>query len=539
MYKYPKAELLYVMLFAVIIFIPFTGAVHLFDWDEINFAESAREMLLTGEYFRVQINYRAFWEKPPLFFWLQVLSMKVFGINEFAARFPNAVCGIITLGVLFHVASKHFSRNVAIWWVLLMAGSITPHLYFKSGIIDPWFNLFIFLGVYQLIQASSKASGYNMNHFLFAGLFAGLAFLTKGPVALIIIGLTLCVYLVVSRFKLFFGVKHVLSAFAVFIFISSIWVLPEFLANGYGVIFDFIAYQADLFLNPVAGHGQPFWYHPVVLLIGCFPASIFFIPATTLKHIQPNNKNLSIWMNILFWVVLILFSSVTTKIVHYSSMCYIPLTFIAATYISELVGRNQKIHAAIYVLLLLLGVVISTLLTLLPLVDRFKGRLVSLIKDPFVVENLSISSPWLGYEYMVGFAFLIVFIFALLLIKQQRLLTAFRLILLGNAVLLPFYMYTVVPKVEAYTQRSAIVFYKQLAGQDVYIETLGHKSYAQYFYAQTLPENKPSVEQMLYEEQGKDCYFVSKTTYIDSHDYPQLIEIARNGGFVLLKKKVN
>jgi len=29
-------------------FVPFLGAVHLFDWDEINFAESAREMLVTG-----------------------------------------------------------------------------------------------------------------------------------------------------------------------------------------------------------------------------------------------------------------------------------------------------------------------------------------------------------------------------------------------------------------------------------------------------------------------------------------------------------
>jgi len=44
------------------------GHVHLFDWDEINFAESAREMISSGDYMRVQINYSPFWEKPPLFF---------------------------------------------------------------------------------------------------------------------------------------------------------------------------------------------------------------------------------------------------------------------------------------------------------------------------------------------------------------------------------------------------------------------------------------------------------------------------------------
>jgi 4-amino-4-deoxy-L-arabinose transferase-like glycosyltransferase len=80
---------------AALLFVPFLGGVHLFDWDEINFAEAAREMIVTGDYLTVQINYLPFWEKPPLFIWMQVISMKLFGINEFAARFPNAVCGIV------------------------------------------------------------------------------------------------------------------------------------------------------------------------------------------------------------------------------------------------------------------------------------------------------------------------------------------------------------------------------------------------------------------------------------------------------------
>ena len=92
-----------IVLAGIVLFIPFLGAVHLFDWDEINFAESAREMIVTKDYLTVQINYFAFWEKPPLFIWMQVLSMKVFGINEFAARFPNAIGGIITLLILYNI----------------------------------------------------------------------------------------------------------------------------------------------------------------------------------------------------------------------------------------------------------------------------------------------------------------------------------------------------------------------------------------------------------------------------------------------------
>ena len=81
------------------LFFPFLGQSHLFDWDEINFAEAAREMIVTGDYLRVQINFQMFWEKPPFFIWLQVLSMKSFGINEFAARFPNALLEAAYLGV--------------------------------------------------------------------------------------------------------------------------------------------------------------------------------------------------------------------------------------------------------------------------------------------------------------------------------------------------------------------------------------------------------------------------------------------------------
>ncbi|GAB1441405.1 hypothetical protein MASR2M39_02390 [Ignavibacteriales bacterium] len=86
---------LFIILISAILFLPFLGDVHLFDWDEINFAEASREMIETGDYLRVHIDYEPFYEKPPLFFWIQVLSMKMFGVNEFAARFPNAMFGIV------------------------------------------------------------------------------------------------------------------------------------------------------------------------------------------------------------------------------------------------------------------------------------------------------------------------------------------------------------------------------------------------------------------------------------------------------------
>ncbi len=197
---------LLITLGGILLFLPFLGNVPLFDWDEINFAEIAREMIVTKDYLNVQIDYQPFWEKPPLFIWMQVLSMKLFGINEFAARFPNAICGIVTLLVLYSIGKKLFNKKMGIIWVLVYAGSILPFFYFKSGIIDPWFNLFIFTGIYFAIFTSSHihlitfitlspshpvtqspnrpiAQSSNRPIFL-TGLCIGLAILTKGPVAL-------------------------------------------------------------------------------------------------------------------------------------------------------------------------------------------------------------------------------------------------------------------------------------------------------------------------------------------------------------------
>src|SRR5215207_7777372 len=222
----------YVIFFvAVLFFLPFLGKVHLFDWDEINFAEAAREMIVTGNYAIPQIGFEPFWEKPPLFFWLQVICMKVFGVNEFASRLPNAVCGVITLILLYRLGKKLVNEQFGWIWVLIYAGSLLPQLYFKSGIIDPWFNLFIFLAVYQLAAYTDPKNSRPVKRILLAGLFAGLAVMTKGPVALLIVGLCYGVFAIANRFRNFMKPLHILLFLLVASVAGGIWFIA-LLANG-------------------------------------------------------------------------------------------------------------------------------------------------------------------------------------------------------------------------------------------------------------------------------------------------------------------
>lgn len=493
---------LFITIFASCLFIPFLGAVHLFDWDEINFAEAAREMILTGNYSRVQINFEPFWEKPPLFFWMQVGCMKLFGINEFAARLPNAICGIFTLNVLFHYGKKLFNEKLAWWWVLLFAGSFTPHFYFKSGIIDPWFNLFIFLAIVQLYFGATKSESRTKN-FVFCGLFLGLALLTKGPVAILIVGLTGLTYLIVNKFKLFFNLYDLLALFFSMLIIPLLWFLPDWLANGFWFTNEFLKYQVDLFLHPVASHGQPWFYHPVVLLIGCFPAAIVALPyiGRDAMH-RVSTDGFIFWMKIMFWVVLILFSMVTTKIVHYSSLCYLPLTFLGAWGLSRF---NGIISIWQKILIGLVGFIYSLIFLLIPLISsnsKVKTYFLGKIKDDFVRENILNPTHWLGWEWIFGPLFLAILILGFVYSKRKPAETGIKIWLIGNALFLVAFSVLVIPKIENHVQGSIINFYKQLQGKDIYIETVGFKSYAHYYYTQ---KQVPKKSDKLYHETNTYC----------------------------------
>ncbi|MBL4587306.1 MAG: glycosyltransferase family 39 protein, partial [Flavobacteriales bacterium] len=224
---------------ALLLFVPFLGGAHLFDWDEINFAEAAREMILTGEYSYVQINFKPFWEKPPLFIWMQVLSMKAFGINEFAARFPNAICGALTLVLLFNIGQKFVSKKFGLLWTLVYAGSILPQFYFRSGIIDPWFNLFIFSGIHQLIKATENAQ-LDRKYILFSGVFIGLAVLTKGPTALALVGLC-CVVFFLLRFNYHnWKIVDAVLFLTTVLFVGFSWFLIEILRGRGYILQEFI-----------------------------------------------------------------------------------------------------------------------------------------------------------------------------------------------------------------------------------------------------------------------------------------------------------
>ena len=524
---------------AILFFIPFLGSVHLFDWDEINFAESAREMIVTHNFSRVQIDFHPFWEKPPLFFWMQVLSMKMFGINEFAARFPNAVVGILTLITFYFIGKKLFDEKFGLIWSLAYLGSFLPHLYFKSGIIDPFFNFFIFLSVVFLAKSIREDTGpKSFRYALLSGISIGLATLTKGPVGLLIAGISVTVYWASKRFRKISNWKNILIFSLACLIITSLWFLPEMINNGFWFIREFLKYQADLFLHPVAGHSGPFYYHFLIVFLGCFPISVLALPVFFRKNkdIEVEGKYFLKWMLILFWVVIILFSIVKTKIVHYSSLTYYPLSFISAYFIYELVNGENTFKKYLYWILSVTGAFFSVILIALPLVARYKDFISPYIKDDFAIACLNSPVHWSGYEFLIGIVYLLLLIISMIMIRQNRLFRGIIILFYSTAFCIFFYMKAVVPKIEQYSQAPVINFYKSIAGQDVYATTVGFYSYAPYFYFSKMPGGNAesgNKEWLLNGEIDKPVYIIAKSTSKAMFEqHPDCRFIKQEGGFL-------
>ena len=474
-----------VALVAAILFIPFLGNVHLFDWDEINFAESAREMIASGNYFSVQINFNRFTEKPPLFFWMQVVSMKLFGINEFSARFPNAICGIITLVVLFRIGKQIFNEYFARIWVMVYLGTFVTFLYFKSGIIDPWFNLFIFLAIYHFYSLTTMLKVNRMKHLVLTGVFLGLAVLTKGPVAILIALLTYVVVVVLNRFRFFINGKEFIAIFVTTLLVCFAWFGVDLIQNGPSFLIEFLQRQIAIFSTNDADHGEPFFYHWWVLLLGCFPASIFFMKGMFIQMERNEQKMFKQWMGILFWVTLLLFSIVKTKIVHYSSLCWFPLTAIASFYLYEIfTGKVRRIHIVFKLLIGIIGFLLSLILIAIPFALVNKAVWIHLLEDPFAKANLQANVQWYWWDGLGGGVLLQGVLFYLFS-KKNQLKTS--LLFLSVTVCCLYTSVMIVPKIEGISQRANIEFFEKRQGEDCYVETVGYRSYAQYFYSKKQP----------------------------------------------------
>jgi 4-amino-4-deoxy-L-arabinose transferase-like glycosyltransferase len=160
----------------------------LLDPDEAHYAQLTHEMIRGGSWFVPLLDGSPYVDKPVLFHWLQMLSVSLFGETEFALRMPSACAAVALIAITRWVGAALFRKDVGEWGALMFATIPATFALGNIGLFDMVFTTFLFGGVGVLL-VSAHHRRFRLQYLGFVLLAC--AVLTKGPVALLLVGLFL------------------------------------------------------------------------------------------------------------------------------------------------------------------------------------------------------------------------------------------------------------------------------------------------------------------------------------------------------------
>lgn len=174
---------------AAIILLPFLGMAPLIDPDEPVYGETAREMLLAGDWLSPRIFGQFWYDKPPLFYWLEMIFYSFGGISDVTSRLPSALLGMATAVYVYWQGKELFNKPIAYMSALLLVTSAGFMYIGKAAVTD--MTLMFTLTVAMI-------SFYRQKYYL-AYIFCGLSLLAKGPIGYAFPALIILIYLACTR----------------------------------------------------------------------------------------------------------------------------------------------------------------------------------------------------------------------------------------------------------------------------------------------------------------------------------------------------
>ena len=187
--------------------------IPLIDIDAAQYASMSREMASAGNYLQLYDLGKDYLDKPPLLFWLSSLSIQLFGVYDWAYRLPSILCLGLALWSVYRFTLLYYNELIAQLSVLVLASSQAFILMAHDVRCDTMLMGFVMFSIWQL------AAWYQSNawkHFVMAFMGIGLGMLTKGPIAIVVPGISFAIHFLLQRnWKQFFRWEYILGVIIV------------------------------------------------------------------------------------------------------------------------------------------------------------------------------------------------------------------------------------------------------------------------------------------------------------------------------------
>ena len=310
------------------------GGVSIYILDEAKNAGCAREMLESADWIVPTFNYELRTDKPPLHYFFMMLSYKLFGVNEWAARFFSAVFGALTVLVTFLYTRKHAGLSTALWTSAALLASVHLSIQFHLAVPDPYL---IFFFTWSLFLFFDFIHNPRTGTLLLLYLSLGLGTLAKGPVAIALPGLIFLLYLIFTR-RLHLRTIHQLKPLAGAALVLAV-VLPWYLmvhrhTGGAWTEGFFLTHNLGRFAGEMEGHGGIFLITFAFVLIGMFPFSGYLVQAV--RRAWTDRKQPLILFSLIGAATIVGFFSVSrTKLPNYTVPAYPFLAILIGHYLAS------------------------------------------------------------------------------------------------------------------------------------------------------------------------------------------------------------
>ncbi|MGL4421976.1 MAG: ArnT family glycosyltransferase, partial [Gemmataceae bacterium] len=155
---------------------------HLLEPDESRYAQIPREMLERGDWVVPRLQGEAYLDKPPLMYWLVMLSYRLFGVCPEAARLVPALCVHATILGVYGLGRRSIGSTGALWAAMLLSAAPLFIGVARLLLLDGLLTFCITLSMLTGFEAV-RTGQFRRSWWIAAALFSGLGFLTKGPIS--------------------------------------------------------------------------------------------------------------------------------------------------------------------------------------------------------------------------------------------------------------------------------------------------------------------------------------------------------------------